>query len=378
MTSLPSFAVARAANTASDSFGALTRMVRPASGQVRRMRSAVRERVGRMPWMPRNWLPSFHAARILWRDYGHLRSVRLNRAVDAAGDPIPWYTYPAIEFLSQIDFRNASVFEYGSGMSTLFWTRVAADVTSVEDDEQWHETVVRRLPPNGQVILEPDLAEFPHVIHRSGRTYDVIVVDGPARGRTRFKCCRQALTRLNEGGLLILDNSDWLPESSQLLRDAGLLEVDMTGFAPISQHVQTTSLYFHRQFSRGPLGGRQPKPGHGARLELWERPLVPVGQVVWCDGEPFRDVRNDRTMTVTIGGAPRTFRVLTYLGGDETRTIAILDVDRDRVLLTRHTPDRSRGAAFGLDEEVSRIAAMSGDELVAFVAPHEFRRYILR
>src|SRR5579872_1232732 len=182
-------------------------------------------------WLSTHWLPSLRAARVLWRDYAHVQSVKSQRAVDAAGNPLPWYTYPAIEFVRQLDFSDRTVFEYGSGMSTLFWAGKAKSVVSVEDDEHWCATLKSMLPPNAELIHEPDLSRFPDTITARG-PFDVIVVDGPARGRTRLKCCHAAVPRLREGGLIILDNSDWLPESAKTLRGYGLLEVDMTGFAP--------------------------------------------------------------------------------------------------------------------------------------------------
>src|ERR1700704_6537497 len=110
------------------------------------------------------WLPSLKAAQVLWRDYAHLKSVRTQRAVDRAGDPLPWYTYPAIEFLQQLDFSEKTVFEYGSGMSTLYWAARTARVVSVEDDEQGMEKVRSMAPSNVDLIFEPDLSKFADTI----------------------------------------------------------------------------------------------------------------------------------------------------------------------------------------------------------------------
>jgi len=93
--------------------------------------------------MPLNWRSSVRVARILCFSYGHLNSVSKKRSIDAGGEPIPWYTYPAIEYIKQLDFRYKSVFEYGAGNSTIFWSRIADHAVSVEDDEIWHETVSR-------------------------------------------------------------------------------------------------------------------------------------------------------------------------------------------------------------------------------------------
>lgn len=54
-------------------------------------------------------------------DYGQLRTIREKRCIDKLGNPIPWYTYPAIEYLKTIDFSRKLVFEYGGGSSTLWW-----------------------------------------------------------------------------------------------------------------------------------------------------------------------------------------------------------------------------------------------------------------
>jgi hypothetical protein len=313
------------------------------------------------------WLASLKAAQVLWRDYAHLKTVRTQRAVNRAGEPLPWYTYPAIEFLQQLDFSDKAVFEYGSGMSTVFWASRAARVVSVEDDEQWFHQVRSMAPGNVELRFEPDLSKFSGTIGSPGEHYDVIVVDGPARGRTRLKCSRAAVDHLAEGGLVILDNSDWLPESARLLRASGLLEVDMTGFAPICGHVQTTSLFFERTFNVQPRRDRQPLPGIGARDANWERPLVPVtGPQLECDGEVFRGIGADRTVRFDTPDGPLQVRFISYLGGDDVRAMAMLDVDRDRVLLSQHQPHS--------DHEIGRVAMLTFDRLRAFVNDHPLRR----
>jgi Methyltransferase domain len=330
--------------------------------------------VRRSPWFPPNWVPSLLAARVLWRDYAHFRTVVSRSAVDREGNPLPWYTYPAIEFLSQLDFRDRSVFEFGSGNSTLFWAAVARRVVSVEDDENWYHSVRSRVPDNAELVLETDLAEFPGVLPRCSEKFDVVVVDGPARGRTRLKCARAALRAINSGGVIILDNSDWLPESSRVLRDGGLLQVDMTGFAPICAHVQTTSLFFDRAFNIPPRTERQPLPGRGSRLTNWEPSVVTsTGPIVECGDELFRGAGDEQQLRFSTGEGRRTFRAFTYLNGADRRAIAVLDDDRGRVLLSNHLqgrPERHR-------LELHRLSTMSWDEFRAMIAAHDQRRYVL-
>jgi hypothetical protein len=203
--------------------------------------------------MPGCWLRSFRLYRILSFEYGHLRSAATLRSIDAAGEPLPWMTYPAIEFLKQLDLSDKTVFEYGCGGSTVFWARAAKWVDSVEHVESFYREVLPMLPDNCNLSLEIFPEEYIHAVARRG-SYDIIVIDG----HSRVRCSEIAAKYLNPGGFIILDNSDWFHEASANLRSADLIEVDLAGMAPISEHISTTSFYFHRDFRGKPKADRQP------------------------------------------------------------------------------------------------------------------------
>src|SRR6185312_7790805 len=67
---------------------------------------------------------------ILSCDMGQLNTMMLNLPVDASKRPLPWYTYPAIEYLRQFDFTDKYIFEFGCGNSSLFWLEMGATVWS--------------------------------------------------------------------------------------------------------------------------------------------------------------------------------------------------------------------------------------------------------
>lgn len=203
--------------------------------------------------MPGCWMRSLRLYRILSFQYGHLRSAATLRSVDAAGEPLPWITYPAIEFLKQLELSDKTVFEYGCGNSTVFWSRAAKRVDSVEDNEAFYRLVGPMLPNNCSLSLETLPEEYIHAPARRG-PYDIIVIDG----HSRVRCTEIAPKHLKPGGFVILDNSDWFFEGSEILRNADLIEVDMAGMGPVSDFVSTTSFYFHREFRGKPKLGRQP------------------------------------------------------------------------------------------------------------------------
>ena len=61
---------------------------------------------------------------------GHFRSSLKMAAVTRQGDPLPWYTYPAIDFLKDRNYAGKTVLEFGGGQSTLWWAAHAASVVT--------------------------------------------------------------------------------------------------------------------------------------------------------------------------------------------------------------------------------------------------------
>jgi hypothetical protein len=177
--------------------------------------------------------------------------------LDASGEPIPWYTYPAIEYLSQLDASELSVFEFGAGHSTLFWAARARRVRSVENDPAWHAKLAAQRPSNVELILREDKQGYVGCL---AEPFDLIAIDG----RWRRACARAAVAHLKEGGFLLLDNADWYPRTTAELRAGGFLQVDFSGFAPINAYTSTTSIFL-RADTRLQHGFRSPRPVGGER-----------------------------------------------------------------------------------------------------------------
>ena len=318
------------------------------------------------------------AARILWLDYGHLKSVRSASAMDGAGQPIPWLTYPAIEFLQQLDLSEKTVFEYGSGNSTLFWGARAARIVSVEDEESWSGNLRARVSPNCTLLHEADLRRYVNAIRRYPEGFDIIVVDGPARGHTRLRCARAAVEHLKPGGMIILDNSDWLPLSAAALRDADLLQVDMSGFFPCGDHTATTSFFFHRAARFVSREGRQPLPSVGAVREDWETVIPTSGPQLAWDGESIYGVLRHEVFEKNTPAGWRRFEMAFY---DQpmrprwrTRNVVLYDNSAERILYGPYQIDLTSEAT---NAEVARLRDMSWEAFRHFVRRPDHRWYLL-
>ena len=91
------------------------------------------------------------------RQLGWINSVGKNSSVDANNSPIPWMTYSILPFLDQRLKKSFSVFEYGSGNSTLWLAERVGSVVSIEHDRDWFHKVSRDLPDNVSFHLRKSL-----------------------------------------------------------------------------------------------------------------------------------------------------------------------------------------------------------------------------
>lgn len=201
---------------------------------------------------------SFLNYKILSLNFGQYNSIDKWACIDLEGKPIPWYTYPAIEFLNQIDLKNKSIFEFGSGNSTRFWKSRCSRLVSVEHDKKWFDKVKNDLP--SQVDYNLIEIDYHQSINNFDEKFDVIIIDG----KNRFECALESIKKLNEDGFIILDNSDWYQKTSKLLRDNDLIEIDFSGFGPINEYTWTTSFYLKRNVKFKPAYNRQPNYSIGS------------------------------------------------------------------------------------------------------------------
>jgi hypothetical protein len=174
---------------------------------------------------------------------GLYRAMVTDGPVEIDGQPTPWFTLPAVSYIRSMDLSSHRVFEWGSGLSTVFWAARAASVTSVEDNEDWFLRMKPKLE-SGNVDYRLVMEEAAYVSAVGEDFYDLIVIDGSHRER----CAETAASRLSPHGLIILDNSEWHPLAAETLRGAGLIEVDFAGLSAANSYTSVTSLFVRPTF----------------------------------------------------------------------------------------------------------------------------------
>ena len=206
----------------------------------------------------------------MWqKDFAIEKSIDEKVCADKDGNPIPWYTYPAIEYLSQFDYSELKIFEFGCGYSSAFWAERAKKVVSIEDKTDWFEKWKKEFEYQNLDIRWRDEGEgYEAAILEDGEKYDVIVIDG----KRRTECAKVAVEALADGGMIILDDSDRINTSEEyvkavkILREKGLLQVDFYGFCPMNCYTKATSVFFSRDWNFASKNKVQPVNGWG---NLW-------------------------------------------------------------------------------------------------------------
>ncbi|GEP36699.1 hypothetical protein NPS01_03620 [Nocardioides psychrotolerans] len=137
---------------------------------------------------------------------------------------LPWWTFEAVEAVEAFlrGRPGATVFEWGSGASTVWLGRRSGTVHSVEHDADWATRMTPVLPPGAHLRLAPavrvdgratfgsakpgfdhlDFTDYVAAIDDVPGLLDLIIIDG----RAREHCLERAVHRLSPGGLIVLDN----------------------------------------------------------------------------------------------------------------------------------------------------------------------------
>jgi predicted O-methyltransferase YrrM len=181
---------------------------------------------------------------------GHWRSSLRRAACDRTGKAIPWYTYPAIDFLQQRDFRDKAVLEFGGGHSTIWWAARANHVLTIEEDEAWFKRIASAAPTNASVhhlAVDRGTRSIVDIRQLVGKLhpepFDVVVIDGHLR---RELVCF-ALEKLSPSGAVIFDNAE--AECFGFYNETkwrSVQRIDFYGFAPGVSLRHCTSILFDR------------------------------------------------------------------------------------------------------------------------------------
>lgn len=178
-------------------------------------------------------------------DIGWFRSTQEGLPVDCEGNYLPWFTYPAISFLTECIREKMQVFEYGSGNSTFWWSQRVSSVVSYEHDLEWYQSLKERIPHNVEYHYCPlEHGQYCKAIREYNKSFDIVIIDG----RDRVDCAKNSLYALRDDGVIIWDNSERTRYREGLiyLKQNGFRCLDFEGHGPINVKQWRTSVLYRR------------------------------------------------------------------------------------------------------------------------------------
>ena len=177
-------------------------------------------------------------------EYGWLKSFNQMQSIDKEGNPIPWFSYSAISFINDRLTNEMTVFEFGSGNSTLWFSKRVKNVVSIEHDVNWYNKIKKIMPENVNLshcnLKYND--EYCRAAANQHSKFDIIIIDG----RDRNNCVLNSIDSLADDGIIIFDNmqrKSYQP-SIKYLDEKGFSKIDFIGLCPCVPFSNTTTIFY--------------------------------------------------------------------------------------------------------------------------------------
>ena len=118
----------------------------------------------------------------------------------------PFIPYKAFDWMKEFITPDMIVFEYGSGMSTIWLSKHVSKVISVENDARWfgivNQEIGKHACDNVTISLLSDAESYSQHINTHEDVFDLVFVDG----RFRRECMEECFDKAKYA--IFLDNSD--------------------------------------------------------------------------------------------------------------------------------------------------------------------------
>lgn len=186
--------------------------------------------------------------------HGNYPSLKYKLATTPVDRILPWLTYPAIEAILDFDLSAYNYYEFGAGMSTLFFAFKGCSVVSVESDPSFIQLLRTSSGDKMHKInFFSTVTEGFDILRRSSSKPSIILVDGDRFSRKpTFDFAINWLIQSEAPSIIIIDDSD-IPiyeTGFRKLYSNKLRPITYYGTKPGQQYRACTSICYshHTQF----------------------------------------------------------------------------------------------------------------------------------
>ncbi len=121
-------------------------------------------------------------------------------------EPEPWFTFPAVSFLENNLKQDMTLFEWGAGSSTIWFSDKVKQVVSIEYDSNWYDALKNRLSSNVELLFSEESSTLYIDSIETIQDINVFVIDG----RRRVDCAEKVLeylTKNKTSALVVFDDA---------------------------------------------------------------------------------------------------------------------------------------------------------------------------
>ncbi len=195
-------------------------------------------------WTSRH-LEAYFFSRKYLKPKGWFESRYLHQPLDENKNPIPWLTYSSIHFINQkLNLRPMSVFEFGSGNSTIWFSSRVERIISIENDIDFYNRMLKKFSTISNISYELKTLNdnYSSKIQEYENAFDILIIDG----RERVQCAKNCIKALKKDGIIIFDNSDRIQyqEAYDFIEENQFKKLEFKGVGPISHVEWKTTIYY--------------------------------------------------------------------------------------------------------------------------------------
>jgi hypothetical protein len=160
------------------------------------------------------------------------------------GKEMPMLSLPFLDWFNSFDFKEFNFLEFGSGYSTIYFSKIVKSVTSYETDEDFYKFMLNKnLKSIDYKLIDTKkiiLGEFDMPTEKKL----IVLIDCDFN---RYHVCKNILIKSNPE-IIILDNSEWYPEACSILYEKEYNEIPFWGIRPEENYEKCTSVFLKKDF----------------------------------------------------------------------------------------------------------------------------------
>jgi hypothetical protein len=167
----------------------------------------------------------------------------IDKGIDSKN--IPMLSLPFLDWLNSYNWSEYDYIEFGSGESTNYMSERFKSVDTIETNFEYYKDIFLKKNNNVNIFYitarDVDFGNYELSINEK----TIVMIDSDTN---RFLTTKNLLLKIKPS-IIILDNSEWFPNTCKLLNDYAYMEIPFWGIRPEDFDEKCTSVFIKKHYS---------------------------------------------------------------------------------------------------------------------------------